>query len=115
MSIETFTWETQIQAGMEGSFSLKTRSATFGDGYEQIAGEGINPEKQSWPVTLTGKKADMLQALKFFRSHVTKSFIWTSPVGETGLYRIEAESIKSQPLSSKVITISATFKQAYAP
>nr|DAO54653.1 MAG TPA: minor tail protein [Caudoviricetes sp.] len=70
MAIETFTWRTQIQAGMEGAFSLKTRSATFGDGYEQIAGEGINPEKQSWPVTLTGKKADMLQALKFFRSHV---------------------------------------------
>ena len=115
MAIETFAWRTQIQAGMEGSFSLKTRSASFGDGYEQIAGEGINPEKQSWPVTLTGKKADMLQALKFFRSHVTKSFIWTSPVGETGLYRIEAESIKSQPLSSNVLTISATFKQAYVP
>ena len=115
MALETFTWRTQIQAGMEGTFSHKTRSATFGDGYEQIAGEGINPEKQSWPVTLTGKKTDMLQALKFFRSYVIKSFIWTSPVGETGLYRIEAESIKSQPLSSNVLTISATFKQAYAP
>ncbi|MDR9930099.1 phage tail protein [Enterobacter hormaechei subsp. xiangfangensis] len=115
MGAGQFTWRTQIQAGMEGAFSLKTRSATFGDGYEQIAGEGINPEKQSWPVTLTGKKADMLQALKFFRSHVTKSFIWTSPVGETGLYRIEAESIKSQPLSRNVLTISSTFKQAYTP
>lgn len=115
MAIETFTWRTQIQAGMEGTFSYKTRSATFGDGYEQIAGEGINPEKQSWPVTLTGKTTDMLRALKFCRSHVTRSFIWTSPVGETGLYRIEAESVKAQPLSRKVMTISATFKQAYAP
>lgn len=73
MAIQTFTWRTQIQAGMEGSFSLKTRSATFGDGYEQIAGEGINSEKQSWPVTLTGKKADMLQApevLSFSRHKV---------------------------------------------
>ena len=25
MTIETFTWRTQIQAGMEGSFSLKTQ------------------------------------------------------------------------------------------
>lgn len=41
MTIETFTWRTQIQAGMEGSFSLKTRSATFGDGYEQIAGKAL--------------------------------------------------------------------------
>lgn len=39
MALETFTWRTQIQAGMEGTFSHKTRSATFGDGYEQIAGK----------------------------------------------------------------------------
>ncbi|MDA8479820.1 phage tail protein [Citrobacter sp. Awk 4] len=57
----------------------------------------------------------MLAALKFCRSHISKSFIWTSPIGEVGLYRIEADSVKSQPLSSKVMTISATFKQAYAP
>ncbi|WP_208861679.1 phage tail protein [Enterobacter chuandaensis] len=57
----------------------------------------------------------MLDALSFCRKYITKSFIWTSPVGETGLYRIEADSIKAQPLSSKVMTIKATFKQAYAP
>lgn len=115
MAVETFTWRTQIQAGMEGEFSYATRTASFGDGYEQIAGDGINPEKQSWPITLTGKKIEMLQALNFCRSHVTKSFIWTSPLGETGLYRVEADSVKAQPLSSKVMTISAIFKQAYAP
>lgn len=66
MALETFTWRTQIQAGMEGTFSHKTRSATFGDGYEQIAGEGINPEKQSWPVTLTGKKRTCSRPLNSF-------------------------------------------------
>ncbi|RSK70802.1 phage tail protein [Enterobacter huaxiensis] len=115
MAIQTFTWRTQIHAGMEGEFSYSTRSASFGDGYEQIVGDGINPEKQSWPMTLTGKKAEILAALSFCREHITKSFIWTSPVGETGLYRIEADSIKAQPLSSKVMIIKATFKQAYAP
>ncbi|WP_270503782.1 phage tail protein [Kluyvera ascorbata] len=115
MAVETFTWRTQIQAGMEGEFSYTTRSASFGDGYEQIAGDGINPEKQSWPITLTGKRAEMLNVLKFCRTHVTKSFIWTSPVGETGLYRVESDSVKAQPLSSNVLTITATFKKAYAP
>ena len=115
MAIETFIWRTQIQAGMEGEFTYVTRSASFGDGSEQIAGEGMNPEKQSWPMTLTGIKTEMLDALRFCRKHITKSFIWTSPVGETGLYRIEADSIKVQPLSSKVMTIKAIFKQAYAP
>ena len=115
VTILTFTWRTQIQAGMECEFSHSTRAASFGDGYEQIAGEGINPEKQSWPITLTGKKAEMLTALNFCRSHITKSFIWTSPIGEAGLYRVEADSVKAQPLSSKVMTITATFKQTYAP
>lgn len=115
MAIQTFTWRTQIQAGMEGEFSHSTRAASFGDGYEQIAGEGIHPEKQSWPITLTGKTFEMLAALNFCRLHITKSFIWTSPIGEVGLYRVEADSVKAQPLSSKVMTITATFKQAYAP
>ncbi|MCK2177888.1 phage tail protein [Enterobacter asburiae] len=106
MAIEIFNWRTQIQAGTEGEFTYVTRSASFGDGFEQIAGEGINPEKQSWPMTLTGKKAEMLDALSFCRKHITKSFIWTSPVGETGLYRIEAASInQSFTLTAYVFAI----------
>lgn len=38
MTIETFIWRTQIQAGMEGELTYATRSASFGDGFEQIAG-----------------------------------------------------------------------------
>lgn len=56
-----------------------------------------------------------LTALNFCRSHITKSFIWTSPIGEAGLYRVEADSVKAQPLSSRVMTITATFKQTYSP
>lgn len=115
MVIQTFTWRTQIQAGMEGEFSYSTRAASFGDGYEQIAGEGINPAKQSWPKNLTGKKIKMLAALNFCRSHITQSFIWTSPIGEVGLYRVEVDLVKALPLSSRVMIITTTFKQAYAP
>ncbi|MFW3298754.1 phage tail protein, partial [Enterobacter quasiroggenkampii] len=38
MAIEKFIWRTQIQAGLEGEFTYATRSASFGDGFEQIAG-----------------------------------------------------------------------------
>lgn len=113
--IETYRWPVQLQAGMEGTFSYSTRSAKFGDGYEQISGDGINPETQSWPVTLSGLNKDVLPALTFIRAHVTKSFIWTPPNGVLGLYRVDKESIKSAPLSRNVSTITATFKQAPAP
>lgn len=113
--IETFHWPIQLQAGMEGTFSYSTRSAKFGDGYEQISGEGINPETQSWPVTLSGLNEDVMPALAFIRAHVTKSFIWTPPNGAPGLYRADKESVKASPLSRNVSTITATFKQAPAP
>jgi phage-related protein len=37
VAIETFTWRTQFQAGMEGEFTYITRAASFGDGFEEIA------------------------------------------------------------------------------
>jgi len=115
LAIETFNWKTQIQAGMQGMFVYATRSAKFGDGYEQIAGDGINPETQSWPITMSGLNSEMLPALAFIRQHITKSFIWTPPNGAPGLYRVDPESVRAEPLAHNVTTITATFKQAPAP
>lgn len=115
MAIETFTWRTQIQAGLLGDFNYTVREASFGDGYQQIVGDGLHYEKQSWPVTLTGDKEEILEVLEFLRRHIMKSFIWNSPVGESGLYRVSADTLKISPLSSQVMTVTATFNQAYAP
>ena len=115
MAIETFIWKTQIQSGMEGTFDHRVRTAQFGDGYKQVSGDGINPETQSWPVSMAGRKADMLPVLTFIRNHTVKSFIWTPPYGVAGLYRVVPDSIRTNPLSSNSLTISATFEQAFAP
>jgi phage-related protein len=37
VAIETFTWRTQFQTGMEGEFTYITRAGSFGDGFEEIA------------------------------------------------------------------------------
>lgn len=115
MTIETFSWKTQIQSGMEGEFTYSVRQAKFGDGYEQVVGDGIHFERQSWPIVLTGNRTEIVSALAFMRRHVTKSFIWTSPLGESAFYRVNADSLKISPLSSQVMTVTATFRQAYAP
>ena len=113
MAIEKFQWRTQGQP--EGSFNHRIRTAKFGDGYEQVAGDGINPEQQSWPVSFSGLESEMLPILSFVRRHVIKSFIWTPPYGEPGLYRVTSDSIKASPVGGKVMSVSATFEQAYAP
>lgn len=115
MAIETFTWRTQIQAGMEGEFDYRVREAQFGDGYKQVSGDGINPETQSWPVTVTGRQVDVMPALTFMRNHITKSFIWTPPFGVPGLWRVIKDSIRPSPAGGNVMTVKATFEQAFAP
>lgn len=113
MAIETFTWRTQGQP--EGSFNQRVRVAKFGDGYEQVAADGINPEQQSWPLSFSGLESEMLPILSFVRRHVIKSFVWTPPYGKQGLYRIASDSIRATPVGGKTMTVSATFEQSYAP
>lgn len=115
MAIDTFTWRTQIQSGMEGTFDHRVRTSQFGDGYKQVSGDGINPETQSWPVSMAGRNVEMLPVLTFIRNHTVSSFIWTPPFGEPGLFRVVNDSIRASPLSSNAMTITATFEQAFAP
>ncbi|MCP5854454.1 phage tail protein, partial [Klebsiella pneumoniae] len=46
---DTFTWCPYIEPTGSGTF--RVRSAQFGNGYRQVAGDGINNEVQSWPLT----------------------------------------------------------------
>lgn len=112
--IETFKWRTQVQDSPIGEFKHRVREVVFGDGYKQVAGDGINPESQSWPITYTGLKVDVIPILTFIRQHTTTSFIWISPLGEKGLYRVKADSISMKPAGGRTITISATFEQAFS-
>jgi len=112
MAIETFTWRTQIQDGMEGTFKQRVKVAQFGDGYKQVSGDGIHPESQTWPVSMTGREKDLLPVLNFLRQHAVRSFIWTPPYGDTGMYRVAADSVRASPLGGRVMNIKATFEQA---
>ncbi|UAN43818.1 phage tail protein [Serratia sp. JSRIV001] len=113
MAIDAFTWRTQGQP--EGSYNQRVRTAQFGDSYKQVAGDGLHPEAQTWPLSFTGQKAEMSPLLDFVRSHTTKSFAWVPPLGVKGLYRVVADSIRSIPVGGTVITVVVTFEQTFAP
>ncbi|WP_140921004.1 phage tail protein [Limnobaculum xujianqingii] len=113
--IETFKWGTQIQNQQEVTYSRRVRSLQFGDGYEQVVEDGINTESQSWPIIYTGRNNEVEMVRDFLRRHVTKSFIWTPPFGEKGLFRVSNEPIKVVPLSETTLTVSAVFKQSFEP
>lgn len=110
---DTFTWRTRKSA--QGTESVSTVQAQFGDGYKQIAGNGINTGSETWNLDWTGSLADAAVLRTFLRTHVISSFWWTNPWGEKKLYRVKYDSIATSFPTGKKATLSFTFEQAFAP
>ncbi|HDX9110091.1 TPA: phage tail protein [Klebsiella michiganensis] len=115
MTIETFSW--RIQAASQPAITSKDniRKAQFGDGYAQVSGEGINPETLNYAFSFTGDLQTGLDIYKFLRRHKTKSFTFKPPYDELALWRVQGDSLQKNILNNKVMTVTATFEQAFVP
>jgi len=112
VAIETFTWSPDDEAS--GESTLKTRKSQFGDNYTQVVGDGINAENDSWTLSFGGVAEEVDPIVAFIRSHGGfRSFLWTSPGGELGLYR--CERIGQQRRPGGIAVINLTFERAYHP
>lgn len=112
MAVETFSWVPDDEAQREGEF--RTRSAQFGEGYEQVSGDGMNSERQTWTLTFGGLPDELDPILDFVRRHGGwRSFLWVSPRGGLGLYR--CASYREQNRPGGVAGLSLTFVQAFKP
>lgn len=110
---DIFKWATQVSPTATDTVNLYT--AQFGDGYEQVAVNGINHIAEEWNLTWTGKKDDVAAIRVFLHSHAHQSFWWSNPWGEKKLYRVLPDSIKPTFISGKVVSLSFSFRQAFAP
>lgn len=111
MATPTFEWTVNSMAG--STFSYTTRSSSFGDGYVQTVGEGVNNRNESWEISWTGTITDLNEMLDFFDAlGGWKSFFWVNPLGKIGLYRCVNPSPTEQ--GGNVFTLSGTFTKAYA-
>lgn len=110
---DIFLWKTQVAPTATDTVNIF--SAQFGDGYEQVAFNGINNVVEQWDLTWTGKKNDVAAIRAFLHSHAHLSFWWMNPWGEEKLYRVKPDSIKPTFISGKVVTLAFSFKQAFAP
>lgn len=110
MALETFTWSPQN--GPIADIENRNTTAQYGDGYAQVVGDGINTESQSWPLTFTGYKSEVLPILAFLRSHAERrAFKWVNPLGEVGLYL--GKSIKTTVIDFERMSVTVTFVTAY--
>ncbi|MCC8385153.1 phage tail protein [Photorhabdus laumondii subsp. laumondii] len=112
MTIEVFTWYPRTQAA--GGVNFRVRKAQFGDGYTQVAGDGINPKTQNWELSFIGNEAYIRAIVGFLDHHAGhKSFQWEPPLSDAGLYRCNA--YKTTALGGGNYSLSANFIQAYHP
>ena len=112
MAVETYRWPMQLGAGSI-EYTQSVRTAQFGDGYEQVADNGINSTAIKIPMIYTGAEAIVNEIRAFLLAHTVKAFIITPPGEEKGLYRVVADSISKQQISSNVAELTFTIKRAY--
>ncbi len=115
MAVDAFPW--RIQASGQPTTNVKDNinKTQFGDGYAQVSGKGLNPETLTYSYSFTGPVTTGNQIFAFLRGRKTKSFSFQPPYGELALWRVQADSLQRIVKSKKLVTIIATFEQAFAP
>lgn len=91
------------------------KRAKFGDGYSQIAKNGINSRQDTWSVVLNNlPEDDCALVMDFLDRNVGRPFQWTPPRStRTGLYTCSAYS--PTPVLFGLQSITATFEFFAAP
>ncbi|MDE9483965.1 phage tail protein, partial [Xenorhabdus bovienii] len=85
----------------------------FGDGYKQTSGDGINSQRESWPLSFVGGLSEIAPIMAFLREHQGwRSFKWRNPLSELGLYQAGKFNIQA---SGAYFTLSVTFTRVYHP
>lgn len=101
-----------VQANDAGDREYLTRNAQFGDGYEQVSGEGINSSRDTWSITYSGKIDDVRLVREFLDERKGRlSFLWRNPFGELSMYRASKYNIV--PYSRDVLRLTTTFTQSF--
>ncbi|MDD1966942.1 phage tail protein [Pseudomonas putida] len=112
MAVETFTWCPRL--GASSTPEYRTRSSKFGNGYEQVVGDGPNNKVEVWSVSFVGDEETAREIRAFLDRHAGfKSFFWTPPLGEMGFYRASAPSVS--PNGAGFYTLTSTFTQSFLP
>ena len=90
-------------------------TASFGDGYTQRTGNGVNKIQEVWPLTFSGRTLTERNALiAFFETQGgIYPFDWTSPNGTIG--RWICSEWTDAPTGYQTWTVTAKFTQDFAP
>ncbi len=111
---DTFSPGLTLLTDPVGTTTYRTLKAQFGDGYAQMAADGLNNRMDSWPLQFACTPSEM-QAIKAFMDAQGgyKAFNWTPPGGTQGLYRNGPVALT--PTNHATWYLSCTLELAYKP
>lgn len=106
-----FIWPAQSASKRKRPRVLR---ATFGDGYEQRAADGINFNPREWQLTWVGTPS-VIDAIEAFLEDAggVDAFDWQDPEGYSAKWTCEEWSRGPVDQTMNAYTFSAVFKQAY--
>ena len=111
--MQVFEW--RHMASPQGRLAFRTIRAQFGDGYTQVAGDGIHSRAQSWPLTFIRRRAQMLPIKAFLDEHAgIRAFLWTPPLEPQGAF-YTPDAYTLTPLGGDVYSLTVTFEQFNLP
>lgn len=114
MAIDIFIWPLQVDGGGDVDNNHRVRQVALGDGYEQLATDGINTRRISCSLVWKGDPKTAKDIENFLHAHVVRAFVFTPPGGVQGLYRVKPGStITSSFISTRVRGIKADLIQAF--
>ena len=90
----TFPVATEYDRSTGYGVDLRGLFTQFGDGYGQSAGDGINPERQTWQiVTVDLNPTDFETVRAFLKTNAGLYFDWTPPL-ETEQIQVRCEGYR---------------------
>lgn len=107
---------TKISLNSSKSIRNRVIEAQFGNGYRQVANDGLNSNVDSWSLQFVPLSGTDLTTMQTFLTTVGVStwFTWT-PLGESvsKKWRIDKDSIKITPINSTKFTYNFSITQCF--
>lgn len=103
----------RFDRGLSRSVKFRVLTATFGDGYEQRAKDGINTKDDTFNASFNNRSAAEIKNIAgFFDLYQTKSF---STVMGSEIIKVVCDSYSITYQYEEVQSLSASFRRVYEP
>ena len=111
MAVQTFSW--RVERNITPSINYRVIETQFGDGYKQVSADGINTKDEQYAIRVNARTNVAKQIIAFFDFHNgVKSFLWTNPLGNLGLYTC-ADATPTY-MGGDLYVITGTFVKSYS-